>query len=422
MGSSARERVLSYIPCFADWRRLKIDSSMLKHIVKTTFRPLWRPVRRRFEYVAGTQNAATIERLDRAEERLAIAVAEMDRMKAQIDKLSCDLNALTPGQSYEEKIQQELRNFTEVSDVHALPAIYGYWSNKHLLPMFRECGFAGVDEFYAKSLFEAAQRVGGSARFISIGAGNCDTEVRVACLLRDMGLRSFVLECLELNPSMLERGRQDAAANEIEGSLTFTQADFNAWIPTGSYTGAMANHSLHHVTNLEGLFDSIKSSLHPRGYFVTSDMIGRNGHQRWPEALVRVEQFWGELPEERRYNHLLRRHEPTFVNWDCSSEGFEGIRAQDILPLLVERFDFQVFLGFANVITPFIDRCFGHNFDAESPSDQALIDRIHAIDEDGFQSGELKPTQMLAVMSPEQCRSPVYARGLSPLMSIRRPD
>ena len=46
---------------------------------------------------------------------------------------------------------------------------------------------------------------------------------------------------------------------------------------------------------------------------------------------------------------------------------FEGIRAQDILPLLVERFTFDEFIGFGNVIDPFVDRSFGPNFDIASP-------------------------------------------------------
>lgn len=327
----------------------------------------------------------------------------------------------TSANDYQDKIQQELKNFAEVTNVHALPEIYSYWANEFLLPMFKECGFQGVDEFYAKHLVAAARRVGGPARFISIGSGNCDTEVRVAKLMRDMGLEDFHLECLELNPAMLERGQQDAIASGVDGHLRFVQADFNAWKPAGQYTGVMANHSLHHVTALESLFDAIKASLRPQGYFVTSDMIGRNGHMRWPEALAHVERFWEEIPDACRYNQLLKRHEREFVNWDCSGEGFEGIRAQDILPLLMERFDFPLFLGFSNVVTPFIDRCFGHNFDATSAEHRALIDKIHQVDEEGFRSGELKPTQMLAVMSPERSSSRICARGLTPEMSVRQP-
>jgi hypothetical protein len=150
-------------------------------------------------------------------------------------------------------------------------------------------------------------------------------------------------------------------------------------------------------------------------------MIGRNGHQRRPEALEHVQRLWKELPDAYRYNRLLKRHESRFINHDCSTEGFEGIRAQDILPLLLARFDFALFLGFANVVSPFIDRCFGHNFDDKSERDRAFIDRAHAIDEEGFANGTLKPTQMLAVLSPVKLDTHVYARGLTPEFSVRRP-
>ena len=63
----------------------------------------------------------------------------------------------------------------------------------------------------------------------------------------------------------------------------------------GSYDAVIANQSLHHVSNLEGLFAAIKDALSPQGRFITSDMIGRNGHMRWPEALDIIHDFWRQL-------------------------------------------------------------------------------------------------------------------------------
>ncbi|MGJ7611169.1 MULTISPECIES: class I SAM-dependent methyltransferase [unclassified Variovorax] len=405
----------------------------MKNLVKAALRPVWAPIRRRLdaERAHGDARAAALERENRAlRERLGNVLEALQATDqrvgatmSQVEALQRDLTALqagfTPQMLYEQQVARELNSFNDVTDVHALPAIYGYWADKYLLPMFRECGCETVDQFYVNTLLQAAARVGGPASFASVGAGNCDTEVRIAQQLRERGLRDFTIECLEINPAMLQRGRQHAAAHGVESHFVFTQADFNAWRPLEVYTAVMANQSLHHVTNLEGLFDSIKGALHSRGYFVSSDMIGRNGHQRWPEALEQVQSLWRELSPAHKYNRVLQRQEDEFVNWDCSSEGFEGVRAQDVLPLLVERFDFAVFAGFANVINPFVDRCFGHNFDVDSESDRAFIDRVHAIDEAGFRAGTLKPTQMLAVMTPGRSDSHVYARGLSPQQALR---
>ena len=89
-------------------------------------------------------------------------------------------------------------------------------------------------------------------------------------------------------------------------NLVFVEADFNTWIASKQYAAVIANQSLHHVLELEHLFDQVKGSLRPDGYFVASDMIGRNGHQRWPEALAEVQRFWRDLPKEYRWNGAER--------------------------------------------------------------------------------------------------------------------
>jgi len=178
---------------------------------------------------------------------------------------------------------------------------------------------------------------------------------------------------------------------------------------------------LHHLVALEPLFDHIASALPPHGRFVVSDMIGRNGHMRWPEALSIVDEYWAELPQSYRYDRQRFLQLDEFENWDCAKDGFEGIRAQDILPLLVERFSFDAFLAFANVIDPFVERSFGPNFSADREWDRAFIDRVHARDEKELSAGRIKPTHMFAVMGAGSSRACRLVGGLSPPDAIRHP-
>ena len=62
-----------------------------------------------------------------------------------------------------------------------------------------------------------------------------------------------------------------------------------------------------------------------------------------------MHEFWRKLPPSYRFNRKLERYEEMFLNYDCSADGFEGIRSQDILPLLLENFHFHVFIALANV-------------------------------------------------------------------------
>jgi hypothetical protein len=221
---------------------------------------------------------------------------------------------------------------------------------------------------------------------------------------------------------MLDRGKAEVNGDPIAAHVNFIAVDANSWSPETKYDGAMANHSLHHIVELEHLFEITKAALRRRSLFAISDMIGRNGHMRWPEAMPLVQGFWDELPSPNRFNMQLNRQEELFENWDCSVQGFEGIRAQDILPLLVQEFDFRLFIGFANIISVFIDRSFGHHFSDASEWDRNFIDRVQAADEAAILSGILKPTQMFAVVTPDKSPIAMYSRGLSPRDAIRDPS
>jgi SAM-dependent methyltransferase len=315
----------------------------------------------------------------------------------------------------------ELAAFAGCTNVHDLPPIYNYWCERHLHPAFRACGFTGVDEFFVEQLAGACRAsTGDRPRIASIGAGNCDLEVRLAGRLRSAGLQ-FEFECIEINADMLARGQQAASAAGVADHLVFRQQDAAEWRPSAPYAACLANHSLHHIVELERVFGAVQAAIHPDGVFVTADMIGRNGHRCWPEALRIVRRLWRELPDRCKYHHQLRALHRRFVNWDCAAASNEGIRAQDILPLLLQRFHFEVFCAFANVISVFVDRGYGHNFDVDDPHDRAFIDRVAALDDRAIDDGRLKPTQMVAALRTRPVPAPRWYRQRSPERSIRRP-
>ncbi len=324
---------------------------------------------------------------------------------------------------YSDRIAAEHRHFNENTKVHDLPPIYSYWSDKWIIPKLRAFGYEGGPEMFEAYLSEhCARPETHQRRFVSIGAGNCELEVDLAGRLRKKGHVNFSIECLELNPAMLERGRTLARQAQVDAHLAFAGVDVNQWQARGDYDVIFASQSLHHVQNREGLFAQVRAALRPGGQFAVSDMIGRNGHMRWPEALEIVQEFWKELPPAYRYNRALSRREEVFDNRDCSSEGFEGIRAQDILPLLLEHFHFEFFVAFGNVIVPFVDRAFGHNFDPAREWDRDFIARVHRRDEQELLAGRVKPTIMVAILGTDPSVPTQYLAPFSPKFCVRRPE
>jgi SAM-dependent methyltransferase len=321
---------------------------------------------------------------------------------------------------YAARLAAEDRLYRDDTDVHNLPEIFHYWSNRYIRPKLEAFGFSTPEGMFRKYLGEQFERHPNQPkRFVSFGSGNCNMEIELARDLRAGARSDFVIDCVDLNSSMLERGRASAAHHEVADHLNFVQADFNQWTPEHEYDAVLANQALHHVLKLEDLFARIKSSLKPHGCLIVSELVGRNGHQRWPEALTIVHEFWRKLPPSYRFNRKLQRYEEMYQNYDCSTDGFEGIRSEDILPLLLQNFHFNVLVAFANVIEPFVDRAFGFNFDAQASWDRNFIDAVHQRDEQEFAAGSLKPTHILAVLGKDPSIPTLCHPPLTPEFCVR---
>lgn len=348
----------------------------------------------------------------------------MARLRIIADKLANRLLrrlAVSQDATYESRIQSQIEQYREVQNIHDLPDIFHYWSNKVLRPRLNDVfGVESIADFYAVPFAEAARQAGGSARFLSIGAGDCSVEISVAKRLLALGLREFRLTCLELSPHLLQRAQKAVDDDGLRDHVFMEQADLNQW-PAGErrWTGIMANHSLHHLVELERIFDGVANGIEPGGVFVTSDMIGRNGHMRWPETLDVVDRIWAFLPNRQKYNRQLQRLESKFINFDCSGEGFEGIRAQDILPLLLERFRFKAFYAYGGILEVFIDRAFGHNLDPKSESDRAFVDFVSYLNDTLIDAGVIKPTAVFAVMTCDAVAQTRQWRTWSPGFCVR---
>ncbi len=324
---------------------------------------------------------------------------------------------------YAKKMNEEINRYKDVLNIHELPEIFHYWSNKYLLPIIRSYGFPNLQAIYVHYMREACRNnPGKTMRFVSIGAGNCELEVALASKLRSSGKRNFIFECLDINADMLGRGAQMAKEKSVDDLMEFKAVDLNFWEVAYQYDIIIAAQCLHHFVELEVIFDKIYNYLSHSGYFITHDMIGRNGHLRWPETLDILNDFWKTLPDKYKYNHQLQRLEKEFSDWDCSMEGFEGIRAQDILPLLVQKFHFEFFVYWGGVIDVFVDRSFGHNFNPNSEWDCRFIDSVQELNFAKTLAGVVKPTQMIAIMSKANVSRKLFWYGLTPEFCVRKPE
>jgi len=264
--------------------------------------------------------------------------------------------------------------------------------------MLVDLGYAGLEDFFVQHILRFADEP--CIRLLSIGAGNCELDLALAARLKAQGCTNIRYECLEINAQMLARAKVRAAELGVTELMVLTEGDIAQWEPQAqpAYQVIICQQFLHHVVDLEQLLAKVRLAMAPNALFLVDDMVGRNGHMLWPEALAMVEELWDELPERYKYQHLHGVTNKKYVNWDCSITGYEGIRAQDILPLLVDNFHFDTFIAFSNIIDVFVGRPYGPNFSVDDADDLAFIDRVQELDQKAINSGDIKPTHMIAAM------------------------
>ncbi len=319
------------------------------------------------------------------------------------------------------RIDAQIAQYATVEDMHAaLSDINVYWKKAHHTARFREATQTQNHiDLYAQA-FKQGFEASGNTRAMSIGSGDGMVEVQVAQKLEKLGVTDYEFHLLELSPIQNERARKKVKGAKLSGKFVTFDADLNTWEASTTYGAAMAHHSLHHVMGLEHLFDQVKSALDDGGTFATFDIIGRNGHLRWPETYNVVNALWHSLPEEKQKHAVLKWTSEDYRDHDCSTQGFEGIRAQDILPELIKRFQFHTFFAWGGLTDVFVGRGYGANFDPAKPADRKFIDLVDELNETLIENGTIKPTTLCAIMQKEKVRKSRTYRGRTAKKMLRK--
>lgn len=317
---------------------------------------------------------------------------------------------------YKARVASQVAQYAETQNIHDLPEIFHFWSNSYLLPSL-EAVFASktINDVYISACMYISRN---HISILSIGCGDGAIEIGIAKDLIDNGVANFLITGVDLSPNLLERFRKRLEELQLEQYFLVVETDLNSGQVQGPFDVIMAHHSLHHIVELERLFEFSYRELREDGIFATCDVIGRNGHMRWPESRAVIELFWPLLKPRQRYHRQLRRLHETFVDHDCSTEGFEGIRAQDILPLLLEKFHPLKFVAAGGFIDLMIDRGYGHGFDVNDPDDLRLIKCMADLNEIMLDSGRITPTLMMAHFVKYPCDEVSY-RGRTAIKSLR---
>lgn len=309
--------------------------------------------------------------------------------------------------------EQAAFNLTPQYQSETLPPIFHYWSSRYLAPDAARLGISSPESFFLQHILRSAAAGHSPVRVLSIGAGACSMETGLAEQLKASGIAAQI-HCIDFNRALMQRASGMARERQLGALMSFQTLDCNQPFTLPAQDVIIVNQFFHHVTALESLCRSLRNSLAADGVVVSSDIIGRNGHQLWPDVEIQVQRIWTTLPpaqrHDRHFNTELTHYQP--INHAAYSN--EGVRAQDVVGCLLAEFDFELFFSFGAAIVPFIERRVGFNFDPQRADDRALIDRVHALDADALASGRYPAANMIAALRHHGATSQCVHLPISP--------
>ena len=278
-----------------------------------------------------------------------------------------------------------------------LPPIFAYWSGRFLAPDAQRLGIGSPESFFLDHIRRRAAGASAPLRVLSVGTGSCSMEIELAARLQAGG-SAVRITCIDFNPALMRHAAAAAKERGVDALMTFEARDCNLPFELPGQDVIIVNQFFHHVTELEALCGSLRRSLAAQGVLLSSDIIGRNGHQLWPDVETVVQEAWATLPANKRHDRHFNTASPRYRPIDHAAYSNEGVRAQDIVACLLAEFDFELFFSFGGAIMPFVERRIGFNFDPQRAGDREWIDRMHAIDAAALAAGSYPAANMIAAL------------------------
>ncbi len=188
----------------------------------------------------------------------------------------------------------------------------------------------------------------------------------------------------DLAEAALEAARRDAAAAGLAG-IHYHRCDLeHEDLPEGVFDLVIGSHSVHHIDNLDGLFDRVRRALRTGGVFYLQEFVGPDRFQ-WTDAqLDAINEFLPTLPKRLRLTpsgyDLSCVKRPTIAAV-MAVDPSEAVRSSDILPALARHFEIldRRDLGGALLQTGLSG--IAQNFDPASVEDAAHLQRLFALED-----------------------------------------
>lgn len=291
-------------------------------------------------------------------------------------------------------VQSNETNFNAHSPVEVMPVLEPLLSEppyNYACRLLAKCINQPAPNFVERILSRAGA---GPVRILSLCSGAARIEAEFSAQVGE--LAEWTL--LDINSDLLRTAAQQFSRSV---KVDLIEANVNELFDLDErWDIILCVSALHHVVELEKLFKFCHLSLNKGGEFWSiGENIGKNGNRLWPDALNVANSFFSDLPERYRLNRHTGNVDLEIPDSDYSVGCFEGIRSQEIEPVMDIWFQQDHIYRINCFLWRVMNLAYSDNYDLTNLEDRKWISRAVQAEYSFFRSGG-RGTELHGVYRP----------------------
>ena len=186
------------------------------------------------------------------------------------------------------------------------------------------------------------------------------------------------IDAIDLAEGAIKEAKKLAQEQKITGINYKVQNIENISLPKEKYDVVFASSAIHHVKNLEALFEQVRSSLKPFGLFIMLEYVGPSQFQFTKKSCDLINELLNILPQEYRKlssdpTKTKNKFTKTTIEMMNISDPSEAIRSAEIIPLLSRYFTILEKKDYGGTILHMLLQDIMANFNHDDYKDQAVL-------------------------------------------------
>ena len=208
-----------------------------------------------------------------------------------------------------------------------------------------------------------------AARVLSLGCGGGNLERAMI----DLGLAEQI-DAFDVSPESIRLAKELAASAGMAERIGYAVADLDRIeVAPATYDVVIAKHALHHLENLEHIYDQVRLSLRPGGLLMFNEFVGPSRFQWSDLQLELMNELLEALPKrQRKAAPFLRVVRPELEDMKTLDPS-EAIRSAEVLPLLEERFEIVEYKPYGGTLLHILLSHVMAGFDLEDEHQRGIL-------------------------------------------------